>query len=162
MIAEDAHCNSFVYEPSGATFPFPVMMTTIFGLFVPRPIHRSMLGAFSDIYAILWVFQWHLLCRFTMNGDCLCPLSTANSIHSWSAEPVSLLIAALMNALVDVKQVQLAHAKSHDGHPWNQAADAIAKMCASQFCVGSDDSTANVFLANCLIRPLLSGFGYVR
>ena len=61
-----------------------------------------------------------------------------------------------MKAFVYVKGVQLAHVKSHAGHPWNEAADAIANMFLS------DDSTANLLLVNFVNRLLLRGFGCVR
>ena len=52
---------------------------------------HSALGAeyCADVFAILWVLQHldkHL--QFHIHGDCLCSLTAAQGLHTWSSEPI--------------------------------------------------------------------------
>ena len=85
----------------------------------------------ADVFALLWICQCPFVgCRFVVHGDCVCPIYSGSGAQSWASEPTPHLIASLVTAIQCVLQLELAHVKSHIGHPWNEAADAVARHCA--------------------------------
>ena len=84
---------------------------------------------------MLYILQHpHVGAQFFLHGDCLSPLESAKGTSTWQNEPNPHLCASIAAVVEKYKNVSFRHVKSHDWHPWNEAADATAKFVATRNC----------------------------
>ena len=88
-----------------------------------------------EFTAVIWALAWAIAvqpaCPCVLEVDSLNAINVATARWDMSGQrPSADVVAAIQAVAEQTVELRYNHVRSHDGHPWNELADAIAKWAA--------------------------------